>query len=126
MERAWPTVDVWGLPFLKVTTADSVNWIEDLVTVGEPGYVITANLNWVMLSHEVPGTEAINRDAAGLLADGMPIVWRSRLQKREQRLPERVAGSELIYLLAERAAQRGWGIYLLGGAPGSLIWLPSV
>jgi N-acetylglucosaminyldiphosphoundecaprenol N-acetyl-beta-D-mannosaminyltransferase len=111
------TTEVWGLPFVRLTTAQCVDWIEDLIRRGAPSYVITANLNWVMLSHQRPDLDAVNRQAAGIVADGMPIVWQSRRQKEEV-LPERVAGSELIYLLAERAAQKGWGIYLTGGAEG--------
>ena len=33
-------------------------------------------------------------------------------------LPERVAGSALVYRLAEQAAQYGWRLFLLGAAPG--------
>ncbi|MEL6109489.1 MAG: WecB/TagA/CpsF family glycosyltransferase [Planctomycetota bacterium] len=55
-------------------------------------------------------------DAAMILADGQPIVWRSRCGSDP--LPERVAGSEMIHHLAERASQQGWGIYFLGGEPG--------
>jgi N-acetylglucosaminyldiphosphoundecaprenol N-acetyl-beta-D-mannosaminyltransferase len=35
-----------------------------------------------------------------------------------QRLPERVPGSELVYHLAGRAAEKGWRLFLLGAAPG--------
>jgi N-acetylglucosaminyldiphosphoundecaprenol N-acetyl-beta-D-mannosaminyltransferase len=70
-----------------------------------------------MLSQQRAELTDVNREAAGIVADGMPIVWQSRRCK-ENSLPERVAGSEMIYLLAERAAERGWGIYLTGGAEG--------
>jgi len=50
------------------------------------------------------------------LADGMPIVWASRLLG--QPLPERVAGSDLILPLLERAGQKGWRVYFLGAGPG--------
>jgi N-acetylglucosaminyldiphosphoundecaprenol N-acetyl-beta-D-mannosaminyltransferase len=33
-------------------------------------------------------------------------------------LPERVAGSDLVYRLAERSARHGWRLFLLGAAPG--------
>jgi N-acetylglucosaminyldiphosphoundecaprenol N-acetyl-beta-D-mannosaminyltransferase len=110
-----PTATVWDLPFLCLSTAQSVDWIEALVDARAPQYVITANLHWVMLSHQLSDLSLVNARAAGLLADGQPIVWRSRLGKVA--LPERVAGSELIYLLAERGAARGWRFYFLGGEP---------
>lgn len=50
------------------------------------------------------------------LVDGMPMVWASRLSGKA--LPERVAGSDLIFALCEMAARRGFGVFFLGGAAG--------
>jgi N-acetylglucosaminyldiphosphoundecaprenol N-acetyl-beta-D-mannosaminyltransferase len=58
----------------------------------------------------------VNRLAAFLVADGMPMIWYSRFTR--QPLPERVAGSDLIYLLCRRAAKRGHRVFFLGGRPG--------
>jgi N-acetylglucosaminyldiphosphoundecaprenol N-acetyl-beta-D-mannosaminyltransferase len=52
-----------------------------------------------------------------VVADGMPLIWASRL--RGTPLPERVAGSNLIWSLTARAAERGASIFLLGGNPGA-------
>ncbi|MDA0657352.1 MAG: WecB/TagA/CpsF family glycosyltransferase [Planctomycetota bacterium] len=51
-----------------------------------------------------------------MVCDGMPMVWWSRRTKTP--LPERVAGSELIYALTKWATVRNYRIYFLGGAPG--------
>lgn len=111
-----PTVDVWGLPFAQVTLDQTLEKIDQMITDREPRYIITANLNYAMLADQQSDLWRINRDAAMILADGQPIVWRSRIEMNA--LPERVAGSELIYRLGERSAEKGWGIYLLGAAPG--------
>jgi N-acetylglucosaminyldiphosphoundecaprenol N-acetyl-beta-D-mannosaminyltransferase len=95
---------------------ESVDRIGELVERRNPSYVITANLNYVMLHHELSDMPIVTQDAALVLADGQPIVWRSRLSSHS--LPERVAGSEMIFRLAERARDRGWSIYFLGGEPG--------
>ncbi len=50
------------------------------------------------------------------LADGMPLIWASRLQG--QPLPERIAGSDLVISLSKKAEINGLAIYLLGGTPG--------
>ncbi|WP_164102563.1 WecB/TagA/CpsF family glycosyltransferase [Candidatus Laterigemmans baculatus] len=115
------TVDVWGLPFARVTLEQSIDWIGELVARGEPEYLITANLNYVMLAAQQASLRELSRGAIGVLADGMPIVWRSRIGSRigaSEALPERVAGSEMIYRIAERSARDGWRIYFLGAAPG--------
>jgi N-acetylglucosaminyldiphosphoundecaprenol N-acetyl-beta-D-mannosaminyltransferase len=47
----------------------------------------------------------------------MPLIWASRLQGTP--LPARVAGSDLIWSLTERAAREGCSVFLLGGNPGA-------
>ena len=46
------------------------------------------------------------------MADGEPLIWASRL--REQSLPERVTGIDLIDLLCARATRENIGVYFLG------------
>ena len=107
---------IWGIPFDSLTLAESVTKIGELVCRRVPSYVITANLNYAMLNHRHREMHRVTQDASLILADGQPIVWRSKLAQRP--LPERVTGSELIFQLAERASAEGWRIYFLGGAPG--------
>lgn len=111
------TVNVWGIPFARVTLTESIEWVGEIIQRRHPEYLITANLNYCMLADQDPSLEAVTRGAIGVLADGMPIVVRSR-RRNGTPLPERVAGSEMIYRLAERAAARGWRIFFLGAAPG--------
>jgi N-acetylglucosaminyldiphosphoundecaprenol N-acetyl-beta-D-mannosaminyltransferase len=111
------TTEVWGVRYDRVRMMDAVVAIGQMIKDRIPRYVITANLNYAMLVEQDASLEAVNNDAAMILADGQPIVWRSRLGSAG-RLPERVAGSELIYHLAERAAFRGWRIYFLGAEAG--------
>ncbi len=107
---------VWDVPFDCVTLDESIDHIEHLIERGTPSYAITANLNYVMLHHQQADIPAITRDADLIVADGQPIVWRSMIGA--PKLPERVAGSQMIWDLARRASQRNWGIYFLGGEPG--------
>ena len=53
-----------------------------------------------------------------ILADGMPLVWLSRLVGRP--LPERVAGIDLMYELLQLADQRVLRVFLLGARPETL------
>ncbi|MFK8111423.1 MAG: WecB/TagA/CpsF family glycosyltransferase [Rubripirellula sp.] len=107
---------VWDVPFDHVTLEQAVDHIGQLIRRGTPSYVITANLNYVMLNQRESDMQQITQQADLILADGQPIVWRSKAGKNP--LPERVAGSEMIYRLAEQASINGWGIYFLGGEPG--------
>lgn len=47
-----------------------------------------------------------------ITADGTPVVWASRLLGRP--LPARLPSIDLFEALLGEAAQRGWGVYLLG------------
>ena len=107
---------VWDVPFDCVTLEQAVAHIEQLIVHGQPSYAITANVNYVMLHHRDRQLQVITEQADLVLADGQPIVWRSKLEQSP--LPERVAGSEMIYRLAQQASDHGWGIYFLGGEPG--------
>src|SRR5262249_52012819 len=93
---------VWGLPLAPLTFGQTLDRIEDLIKAGKPGSFIAAILHYAMLTAHDSRLAAVNRGASLVLADGMPLVWASRW--RAGRLPERVAGSDLVPALCERAA----------------------
>lgn len=107
---------VWGLPLAPMTRQEAVQAVADLVAARRPSFFITANLHYAMLSADRPDLRAVNDRAAFVLADGAPLVWASR--RRPTPIPERVAGSDLIYDLCRDAARRGHRVYLLGGGAG--------
>jgi N-acetylglucosaminyldiphosphoundecaprenol N-acetyl-beta-D-mannosaminyltransferase len=108
-----PPVEVWGLPLAPVTLAQALDLVDRFIAERTPRYLVTANVHYAMLAEADPRLAAVNRGAALVLADGMPLVWAAR-----GRLPERVAGSDLVPALCARAAERGHRVFLLGAAPG--------
>ncbi len=111
-----PPIRVWGVPLQPLTFEQTVDVVDAWIgSQRKPSYFITANLNYVMLSHQHAELAEVNRHAAFLVADGMPLVWYSRLLGRP--LPQRVAGSDLIYALCRRASRRGYRVFFLGGLP---------
>jgi len=110
-----PTVRVWGLSLARITSSQLIDLVDRLIARREPSYFITANLHYAMLSAQDPRLAEVNRRAALVVADGMPLVWYSRLVGRG--LPERVTGADNVYRLAKRAAARGHRVFLLGGLP---------
>lgn len=109
------TVEIWDCPFSRLTMDQTLDHIERLIVHRHPSLLVTANLNYLMLMQRSARLRELTRRAALVLCDGMPILWRSQLEQRP--LPQRVAGADLIYRLAERSAERGWKVYMLGGAP---------
>jgi N-acetylglucosaminyldiphosphoundecaprenol N-acetyl-beta-D-mannosaminyltransferase len=110
--RVW----IWGLPLAPLTATRLLDEIRRLIDAGAPSYFITANLNYAMLTSRLPDLQEVNRRAAFVVADGMPLVWASR--RCATPLPERVAGSDLIFALSRMAAERGYRVFLLGAGPG--------
>jgi N-acetylglucosaminyldiphosphoundecaprenol N-acetyl-beta-D-mannosaminyltransferase len=84
---------------------------------GRGGWVVTHNLDHLRRLERDAAFAELCRSANLRVADGMPLVWASRIQG--QRLPGRVAGSSLINTLSAAAAEVGMSIYLLGGNPGT-------
>jgi N-acetylglucosaminyldiphosphoundecaprenol N-acetyl-beta-D-mannosaminyltransferase len=109
-------VRVWGVPLARWTLTDTVAAIGGLIEAGRPTYFITANTHYLMLTEENPDLDAINARAAFIVADGAPLIWASRWQGSP--LPERVAGSDLIFVLSAEAARKGYRLFFLGGAEG--------
>lgn len=100
-----------------VDRAQTLDAVDALVAKGEATMVITPNLDHaVRASRSDEYREFLSR-ASLVVADGQPLIWASRLLSTP--LPERVAGSDLLPALCERAAQRGHRVYFFGGNPGS-------
>jgi N-acetylglucosaminyldiphosphoundecaprenol N-acetyl-beta-D-mannosaminyltransferase len=85
-------------------------------SVGRGGWVITPNLDHMRRAESDPEFRTMLAEADVVVADGMPLIWASRLQGTP--LPERIAGSSLVWTLAEAASKAGRSLYLLGGDPG--------
>lgn len=100
----------------SVTRAEALEVVERLVAARDGGAVFTPNVDHVMIAQEDSRMRAAYARADLTIADGMPIVWVSRLLRRP--IPERVAGSDFVPLLLAHAARRGYRVYFLGGAPG--------
>lgn len=113
-----PVVKVFGLPCAQVTQAETLDIVDRFILERSPRLVITANLHFAMLSQVSPILRWLNRKADLVLADGMPLVWASRLKGKANRLPERVTGADLVPALCDRAADLGHRVYFLGGAEG--------
>jgi exopolysaccharide biosynthesis WecB/TagA/CpsF family protein len=110
---AWP-VNILGVTFDALTLAGAADRIERMVAERQPRYVVTPNVDFLVKARRDGELHQILGQADLVLCDGKPLVWASHWLGN--RLPGRVAGSDLAPVLLERATQRGWRIFLLGGA----------
>ena len=106
-----------GLPIDAITHRDLVDRVFGELESGNGGYIMTPNLdNLRGITHD-EALRGLAMTADVRVADGMPLLWASRL--RGTPLPHRVAGSDLILTLSEAAAQQRRSVFLLGGSPGT-------
>lgn len=115
------TVSLFGMNVAQTTidgAASSVlDWCAD--SLGDRcRFVVTPNVDHVVMHTHRNDVRQVYRDASLVVADGAPIVAVSRLLGRT--LPERVAGSDLVPRLLERGGELGdpLRVFLLGAAPG--------
>jgi N-acetylglucosaminyldiphosphoundecaprenol N-acetyl-beta-D-mannosaminyltransferase len=109
-------VRVMGARIAAITEADAVQTIVDAAADGRGHWTITANLDHIRRYRSDAVAKGLMDDADLVVADGMPLIWASRLAGKP--LPQRVAGSRMIWSICEAARARGQSIFLLGGDPG--------
>jgi len=110
------TVDLAGLELANVTRRQVVDHLFAALAEGVGGWVITPNVDYLRRYVSESEVRRLFAGASLIVADGVPLLWAARLQGTPLR--ERVAGADLVWLLAERAAEEGRSLYLLGGNEG--------
>src|SRR2546430_15081300 len=95
-------VELAGVGFHAVTEAEAVTRVRAALDRGEGGRILTPNVD---ILRQRPTAYAA--DATLVVADGMPLVWASRLAGTP--LPKRVPGSSLIWSLSRRSEERRVG-----------------
>ena len=114
-----------GLPFNAVTLPQALDRIFELAVRPQDGsgcrIAATVNVDFIVNTYYAlkntprnPALARILRRAELVVADGMPMVWLSRLLGTS--LPERVTGADLVPLIAERAAKEHCKLFFLGGS----------
>ena len=107
-----PRVAILNGRFDPLTRAETVSAVFDALDAGARGWLCTVNVAMLMTMRRDAALQSFVDQARLVVADGQPLVWCAPLFG--ERLPERVAGIDLIDALCSRAARDGLGVYLLG------------
>jgi N-acetylglucosaminyldiphosphoundecaprenol N-acetyl-beta-D-mannosaminyltransferase len=116
---AGPRVQLFGCRIDALRMPEAAARVYDLMAAGEDlcNYVVTPNVDHVVMLEHHQGLRRAYDDADLVLADGMPVVLASRLFGSP--LPERVTGADLVPAVFDAAADRGGlRVFLLGAGPG--------
>src|SRR3954454_2415817 len=100
-----------GFEIDRLTMAETVARCAHLVDSGQPARQISLNAAIAIAARRDPRLASIIRGSDLISADGQPIVWLSGLVG--DRLPERVAGYDLMLELLRVAGQKNYRVFLL-------------
>jgi N-acetylglucosaminyldiphosphoundecaprenol N-acetyl-beta-D-mannosaminyltransferase len=104
------------VPIDALTFEQALDGIVALASHGHGGYVVTPNIDHVVLADSNGAFREAYEKASLSLVDGMPLLWASRLLGTP--LPQKISGADLVEPLMQRAAKEGLRVYLLGAGPG--------
>lgn len=101
-----------GCQIDNLSMEETLQTIEGFIESGRPQQHVVVNVDKLVKANRDADLRRIINECALINADGMPVVWASRLLGKG--LSERVAGIDLFESLMARSADKGWRVYLLG------------
>jgi N-acetylglucosaminyldiphosphoundecaprenol N-acetyl-beta-D-mannosaminyltransferase len=105
-------IEMMGCYIDNLSMEETLQTIESFIRTGRPHQHVVVNVDKLVKASRDPELRQIINECALINADGMPVVWASRLLGKG--LKERVAGVDLFEALMSRANQKGWRVFLLG------------
>jgi exopolysaccharide biosynthesis WecB/TagA/CpsF family protein len=115
VDTARPVVEILGVPIARLEVAAALGEVERLYEAG-PQIVAYANAHTLNLAYSDGTYGDLLRSTGIVLGDGAGVMIAARLNRAP--LPANLNGSDFNPRILERAAARGWPVYLLGGRPG--------
>jgi N-acetylglucosaminyldiphosphoundecaprenol N-acetyl-beta-D-mannosaminyltransferase len=105
-------VTVAGIEVDNLNESEALSAVKHLMGGGRFSYLTVVNAAKIVAATRNEGLRQVLSQADLVTADGMSVVWASRLLGN--RLKQRVTGIDLFARLVALADERGWPVYLLG------------
>ena len=115
-EQLPETIEAFGVKLSPVSMVEALDRVEKFIASGQPHQILTTDANAILTSRNDPEYLQIMRGASMTTPDGFGVIWGARLLN----LPiyERVTGVDMVTGICERAAKKGYKIYILGSNEG--------
>jgi len=110
-------IKMFDFSFSSVRTDEISQCIVKICDNCKKTVIFTPNVDHIVLTQKNPDLKKTWDIADILLADGMPLVWLSKLLPGKS-LPERVTGADLLPAICKFSSTKTLRIALVGGAPG--------
>jgi len=109
-------VCLFGVEIAAVTMAEAAGLVKEAIARGARLHIGVVNAAKLVNMQRQPLLRDAVMASDVIFADGMSVVWASRLLGSP--LPERVAGIDLMHAILASGNSLGWRVYCLGGEPG--------
>lgn len=100
----------------NLSMIEALSIIEGMIEKKKKSYIVAINVDVIIKIEKDKYLKKITDEADMVLVDGKPLIWISRIYNRP--IKEKISGSDLVPLLCNLAAQKGYSIYILGGKEG--------
>ena len=105
-------ITMMGCQMDNLTMDETLTCIEGFIASGRAHQHVVVNVDKLVKASRDADLRRIINECALINVDGMPVVWAARLLGKP--LKERVTGVDLFEALMQRAAGKGWRVFLLG------------
>jgi N-acetylglucosaminyldiphosphoundecaprenol N-acetyl-beta-D-mannosaminyltransferase len=110
--------EILGVPVDALTMGEVLDRVHQTIVGRGRLQIGVVNAAKLVYMRRDPNLRADVLSCGLILADGVPVVWASRLLGRP--LPERVAGIDLMYGMLRRGNEHGHRVYCLGASEAVL------
>jgi N-acetylglucosaminyldiphosphoundecaprenol N-acetyl-beta-D-mannosaminyltransferase len=111
-----PPLNLGGIQIDNLTFDEAVARILTLAREHRSQYIVTPNTDHLVRLQEDASFRTVYQGAALTVADGMPVIWASKLLGNP--LQERITGADLLPRLCAEAVHHSLSVYFLGAAEG--------
>lgn len=100
----------------NVDMTEAIATVEQMIVDDTRHYISTINVDVVIKIENDPVLKKIVDEADMVLVDGKPLVWIANYHGNP--IKAKISGSDLIPLLMETAAKKGYTVFIIGGKDG--------
>lgn len=109
------------IPFLNTyvnncTMDECLNEIESMIQNNHKAYIVAVNVDVIIKIEDDSALKEVTDNADMVLVDGKPLIWIAK--KHKLPIKYKISGSDMVPLLCERAKDKGYSIFILGGKEG--------
>lgn len=109
-------INMFNVNFNNYDFHDLLDYIDASIQQRRQSYILTCNVDHLIKLRKDSEFQQVYSKAGAIVADGMPIIWASRLLGRP--LKQKVSGSDLFSRLGSAFETRQYRLFFLGSANG--------